>query len=77
MSDFFSGGAEKIRLPNRITDWSKLRIENGVIHYRLYQQDGSERAMTCADNVENRNFVSWVQMHDRNVGFHIDKPALS
>lgn len=55
-------------LPGRVTDWSKLRIEDGVIHYRLYQQDGGSQPMTCPDTIENRNFVSWVQIHDRAVG---------
>lgn len=55
-------------LPAKIIDLSKLRIENGIIHYRLYQQDGTSQPMTCADTVENRNFVSWVQIHDRSVG---------
>ncbi len=48
-----------------VTDHSKLRIVDGVIHYKLYQQDGSMRDMTCPDTLYNRNFVSWVQIHDR------------
>jgi hypothetical protein len=68
VSDVHEAGAERIALPNRITDWSRLKIIDDVIHYRLYGQDGSIRSMTCADNVENRNFVSWVQIHDRYAG---------
>ena len=46
----------------------KLRIEGGIIHYRLYQQDGTLEPMTCADTKENRMFVEWVQMRDRYTG---------
>jgi len=51
-----------------IRDHSKLKIVEGVIHYRLYQQDGSMQDMTCRDTPDNRMFVSWVQMHDRYTG---------
>ena len=48
-----------------LNDFSKLRIESGVIHYRLYRQDGTFQPMTCRDTQSNRLFVSWVQKFDR------------
>ena len=48
-----------------VTDFSKLRIVDGIIHYRMYQQDGSMTNMTVKDTYSNRLFVSWVQIHDR------------
>ena len=48
-------------------DFSKLRIGDGVIHYRLYQQDGSMVEMEVEDTYSNRLFVSWVQIHDREL----------
>jgi hypothetical protein len=51
--------------PNDPRDFSKLRIVDGVIHYKLYQQDGSMVDMTVKDTHSNRLFVSWVQIHDR------------
>jgi hypothetical protein len=47
-----------------IADFSKLRIIDGRIHYRIRQQDGSFQTMSCADTQSNRLFVSWVQIHD-------------
>lgn len=46
----------------------KLNIENEIINYKIYQQDGSMQAMTCRDTLSNRNFVEWVQIHDRYTG---------
>lgn len=51
--------------PCALRDFSKLKIVDGVIHYRLYQQDGSMVNMTVRDTYSNRLFVSWVQVHDR------------
>lgn len=48
-----------------LTDWSKLRIVDGVIYYRIYLQDGSMQAMTAIDNFHNRQCVAWIQIHDR------------
>lgn len=48
-------------------DFSKLKIVDGSIHYRLYQQDGTMVAMTIADTYSNRLLVSWIQIHDRYV----------
>lgn len=45
-------------------DFSKLRIADGRIHYRLYQQDGKMVDMDCADTPSNRLCVSWMQIHD-------------
>lgn len=50
---------------SEIRNFSKLDIRDGVIHYRLYQQDGSMQPMTVRDTYSNRLFVSWVQIHDR------------
>ena len=49
-----------------LTDFSKLHILAGRIHYRLYQQDGTMQAMDCVDTLDNRMFVSWVQKFDRH-----------
>ena len=51
-----------------LTDFSKLRIVDGRIHYRLYQQDGTMQDMDCADTRENRMTISWFQIHDRYAG---------
>lgn len=48
-----------------ITDFSKLNIRDGVIHYRLYGQDGEFVPMTVGDTHSNRLLVSWIQIHDR------------
>ena len=48
-----------------LTDFSKLRIADGRIRYRLYRQDGTMQDMNCADTRENRMTVSWFQIHDR------------
>ena len=52
-------------VPNKINDFSKLKIHNGVIHYKLYSQSGDFVPMTIKDTYSNRLFVSWVQIHDR------------
>lgn len=51
--------------PSKITDFSKLKIKDGKIYYKLYAQDGTFIPMTCEDTYSNRLFVSWVQIHDR------------
>ena len=43
----------------------RLDIRDGVIYYKLYQQDGSMTEMTCADTVSNCRFIEWVKVHDR------------
>lgn len=48
-----------------VRDTSRLRISDGVIHYRLYAQDGSMVPMTVADSLSARLLVSWIQIHDR------------
>ena len=50
---------------SKLRDFSKLDIRDGVIHYQIYQQDGSLQPMTVRDSYEMRLFVSWVQIHDR------------
>jgi len=50
---------------NPLVTRARLDIRDDVIHYRLYQQDGSMQAMRCADTQSNRLFVSWVQAFDR------------
>lgn len=57
-----------------INDFSKLKISNGVIHYKLYRQDGSMQEMDCADNMDNRLCISWIQKFDRYTK-HGDKDA--
>lgn len=47
-----------------LIDLSKLRLVDGMIHYFLYQQDGSKQPMTCRDTQSNRLFVAWAQIHD-------------
>lgn len=46
-------------------DFSKLDIRDGIIHYAIYQQDGSLQPMTVRDSFEMRLFVEWVKIHDR------------
>ena len=48
-----------------LNDFSKLRLAEGRIHYRLYRQDGEMQDMDCADTQSNRLFISWVQQFDR------------
>ncbi len=45
-------------------DTSKLDIRNGVIHYKIRQQDGKFTPMTVKDTPSMRLFVQWVQIHD-------------
>lgn len=54
----------KLRLGNPLIDLSKLRIQDGRIHYFLYQQDGSKQPMSCRDTQANRMAVAWMQIHD-------------
>lgn len=50
---------------NTLVDVSKLDIRDGVIHYRIRQQDGETFVpMTVADTQSMRAFVAWVQIHD-------------
>ncbi len=63
--------AERVRIfhtkvPGDLRDFSKIDIRDGVIYYKLYQQDGSFQQMTCADTYDNRMNVSWMQIHDRD-----------
>lgn len=51
-----------------LNDFSKLTIRDGVIHYKIRQQDGSFQPMTCSDSFHNRMFVSWVQKFDGYCG---------
>ena len=48
-----------------LTDFSKLTIKDGVIHFFLYQQDGTKQPMQIPDTYDNRLYVSWFQIHDR------------
>jgi hypothetical protein len=47
--------------PSNVT---QLDIRNGVIHYKIRQQDGTFAPMTVKDTTSNRLFVQWVQVHD-------------
>lgn len=46
-------------------DFSKLRIRDGTIFYKLYSQDGTFVEMTMKDNLSNRLLASWIAIHDR------------
>jgi len=46
-------------------DVTRNRIENGVIHYQLYGQDGVPIAMTMRDTPDLRRFAEWIRIHDR------------
>lgn len=48
-----------------VSDHSKLRVKDGVIHYFIYQQDGSKQPMAAPDTFHNRQVVSWIQIHDQ------------
>lgn len=50
-----------------IRDFSRLNIRDGVIHYVIHGQDGTRVPMTAPDRLDNRLFVSWVQIHDSYV----------
>lgn len=52
-------------VPNKLDDFSKLNIRDGVIHYRLYDQGGKFVPMTVKDTYSNRLLISWIQIHDR------------
>lgn len=47
-----------------MTEFSKLTIFDGIIWYKIRQQDGSFVQMNCKDTFDNRRFVEWVQIHD-------------
>ena len=47
-----------------VKDTSKLDIRDGIIHYKIRQQDGKFTPMTVRDTPSNRLFVQWVQIHD-------------
>lgn len=47
-----------------LVDLAKLDIRNGVIHYKIRQQDDSFVEMTLPDTLHWRRFVAWVQIHD-------------
>ena len=42
----------------------KLTIRDGVIHYKIRQQDGSFQHMCAPDTLNNRLGVEWIQVHD-------------
>ncbi len=49
---------------SQLIDLSKLRISDGVIYFKIRQQDGSFQDMRCSDTTTNRLIVSWIQVHD-------------
>lgn len=51
-------------MKGNIHDTSHVDARDGIIHYRIRQQDGTFQPMTCADTLSNRLFVSWVQIYD-------------
>lgn len=42
----------------------KLNILDGVINFKVRQQDGNFVAMEIPDTLSNRQFVQWLQIHD-------------
>ena len=46
------------------SDTSKLYIRDGVIHYKIRQQDGSFEPMSVKDTPSMRMYVQWIQIHD-------------
>lgn len=48
-----------------LNDFSKLKIEDGKIFVKIYQQDGSMQEMIYKNTQENRLLCSWIQIHDR------------
>ena len=48
----------------KIDDTTKLNIKDGMIHYKIRQQDGSFVSMTVPDTQNTRMFVQWIQIHD-------------
>lgn len=47
---------------------NNLNISNGLIIYKIRQQDGTFQQMQCPDTQGNRLFVEWVQIHDGAYG---------
>jgi hypothetical protein len=48
-----------------LVDLSKLDIRDGTINYFIYQQNRTKQPMSCPDTPHNRQFVSYVQIHDQ------------
>lgn len=42
-----------------------MRVASGVIHYRLYRQDGTMQPMSCSDTDDNRRYVLWMSKFDK------------
>ena len=42
-----------------------LDIRNGVINYKIYNQQNELVDATCADSISNRHFVVWLRKFDR------------
>lgn len=51
--------------PCKVTDFSKLDIRDGAIHFFLYAQDGSKTPMKYENTYCNRLLVSYIQIRDR------------
>jgi hypothetical protein len=47
-----------------VLDHSRVAVQDGVIHYKIRQQDGSFQPMTAPNTLHNRQIVSWIQAHD-------------
>lgn len=43
----------------------RLDIEDGQIHFRIYDQEGNLQPFVLKDSTDNRHFVDWVKHHDR------------
>ena len=59
------GEALSLLRSNSFSTVAPIVAVEGVLHYRLYGQDGQFQSMTCCDTLENRKFVEWTRMFDR------------
>lgn len=51
--------------PQTTFDTSKLNIQEGIINYKIYRQDGTFQPMSAPDTFHNRQCVDWIQSFDR------------
>lgn len=40
-------------------------IKGGLIHARIYDQEGQLQPLLLKDITDNQHFVAWLQAHDR------------
>jgi hypothetical protein len=63
--DFYKNEKGKEYVKGKLSDFSKIKIVDGTIHYKLYDQEGKFTPMTLPNTYSNRLLVSWIQIHDR------------